>query len=174
MQEITEEQLRQLRQSAGEDAVNFAYVTEKEWICVCGTHNPLDKTKSIQNCSRCHRNRDSALEHYGRPGEKVQIQISEETLLKNNGGGFFSFRTMISTTLTKIIYVLGMIGITISGIFMVVQAIESRYGSDMQILLGIGLILIGNLLWRIVCEGWILLFSMHDILFSIEKELKRK
>ncbi|WP_456324103.1 hypothetical protein [Desulfonauticus submarinus] len=76
MEEITNEQVRQLKQSAGEDAVNFAYVTETEWICVCGTHNPLDKAKEIQNCSRCHRNRDFTLEHYGRPGEKAQIHTT--------------------------------------------------------------------------------------------------
>ena len=97
---------------------------------------------------------------------------------------FFSFRTMISTNfLIKFIYVLGMLGLSIGGLIIIVQAIQRTghrryygYGSSdilIGILAGIGVITIGNLLWRITCEGWILLFSMHDILGSIEGELRR-
>lgn len=51
-----------LRMKAGQDAVGFAYATETEWICVCGTHNPLDKTE----CTfwACDRDRDFVLTHY--------------------------------------------------------------------------------------------------------------
>ncbi|MCK4416668.1 MAG: DUF4282 domain-containing protein, partial [Candidatus Latescibacteria bacterium] len=103
-------------------------------------------------------------------GETVppQLPIKKEQEIEGEGGGFFSFRTMISTTLIKIIYALGMIGLTIGGIVMIVQGAEKRQ------LIGVALIVFGNLLWRIVCEGWILLFSMHDILGSIERHLKRK
>jgi len=64
--EITPEERVKLK-LAGEDAVNYAYATETEWVCVCGTYNPLDKTKKIQNCSHCHRNRDFTLANYGKP-----------------------------------------------------------------------------------------------------------
>lgn len=59
-------EMQELRRIAGTDAVTLAYATEGEWICVCGTHNPLDRNKAVQNCSRCRRNRDHALEQYGR------------------------------------------------------------------------------------------------------------
>lgn len=103
-----------------------------------------------------------------------QLPMKKEERIEGEGGGFFSFRTMVSTSLIKIIYVLGLIGVTIGGIVMIVQGTERQYGSREQILIGISVILLGNLLWRIVCEGWILLFSVHDILGSIERELKRK
>jgi len=38
-------------------------VTKTEWICTCGTKNPLDKTKKIQNCSECGKNRDFVLKN---------------------------------------------------------------------------------------------------------------
>ena len=99
----------------------------------------------------------------------------EPTTKETKEGGFFSFRTMISTTLIKIIYVLGMIGLTIFGIVMIGQATQSGYGSvNNALLIGIAVIVLGNMLWRLICEWWILLFSMYDILGSIEKELKRK
>lgn len=57
---ITEEELTTLKSLAGEDAVQYAYSTETEWFCVCGTRNSLN----TQNCSGCHRNRDFVLENY--------------------------------------------------------------------------------------------------------------
>lgn len=60
------EELQKLKSSAGEDAVTIPYTTQNEWICVCGTHNPLDSTKKIQNCSNCQRNRDFVLSEYGK------------------------------------------------------------------------------------------------------------
>lgn len=60
----TEEDLQKLRNVAGQDAIQFAHVTETEWICVCGTHNPLDKTKQIQTCSNCRKNRDLVIEKF--------------------------------------------------------------------------------------------------------------
>ena len=70
---------------------------------------------------------------------------------------------MISGTLIKILYVLGMIGITIAGIMVFVQASN---------LIGLAIIIFGNLLWRIFCEGLVLLFSIHDTLNAIEKKIK--
>jgi len=89
------------------------------------------------------------------------------------GMGYFSFRKMVSTHLIKVIYILGLIAITIGGIGMIVAGAD-QYNGEVFVLGGIALLIIGNLLWRILCEGWILLFSIHDILGSIEKEIKKK
>jgi len=78
-------------------------------------------------------------------------------------GGFFSFRFMISTQLIKLIYVLGILALIVLGWNYINKGYE-----EFQ-LIGWGIIILGNLVWRIVCEGWILLFSIHDILGSIEK-----
>ena len=89
---------------------------------------------------------------------------SELTTKDTKANGFFSFHTMIGPILIKVIYVLGMIGCTILGIMIM------RY----KTLIGIAVIIFGNLIWRIICESWILLFSMHDILCSIEKKVRKK
>ena len=77
---------------------------------------------------------------------------------------FFGFRKMVSTALIKIIYFFGLIILTLSGAGMV-------YQGNIMVLKGIGIIVLGNLLWRIICEVWILLFSIHDLLGSIDKKL---
>lgn len=40
--------------------------------------------------------------------------------------GFFSFHSMISPSLIKVLYVLGAIGITIAGVLTIIGAIEAR------------------------------------------------
>lgn len=85
--------------------------------------------------------------------------------------GFFSFRTMVSVGLIRILYLLGMIGLTLFGILIIVVPTQQPYVE--KIVLGLLLLVPGNVLWRVFCEVWILLFSMHDILGSIERELKK-
>jgi hypothetical protein len=112
--------------------------------------------------------------------------IKKGRKIERERGGFFSFRTMISPTVIKIIYVLGMIGITIGGIVMIEMALHvtglsseklnilgEQLSFNKQLLIGIVLIVLGNLMWRLICEGWILLFRMRDILGSIEGHLKQ-
>lgn len=79
---------------------------------------------------------------------------------------FFGFRKMISTLIIKILYVIGTLILTIGGIAL-------PFIKDDLILPGIGALILGNLFWRIICEGWILLFSIHDILGSIESNTKK-
>jgi len=109
-------------------------------------------------------------------GETVvpQRQTTHVQPVDGGIGDFFSFRTMISTALVKVIYALGLIGITASGIVMIVRATRERQAFGEQILVGIAVIVLGNLLWRLVCEGSIVIFSIHDILGSIEREMKNR
>jgi hypothetical protein len=100
--------------------------------------------------------------------------------VRQTEGGFFSFRKMISPTLIKILYVLGMVVITAYGVYVTWQAwdVVVRFGQfgDRQVLsLGTGLVVIvvGNLAWRLICEGAILAFSIHEVLVSIERHMKR-
>ena len=41
-----------------------------------------------------------------------------------------------------------------------------------MLVLAVAGIIFANLLWRLFCEAWILLFSMHEILSSIERKLE--
>jgi len=86
---------------------------------------------------------------------------------KDENANFFSFRKMFSLTLIKIIYVLGMLSVTISGIVMVIGSASYINNNPVPFLIGIAIIILGNLIWRILCEGWILLFSVHEQLVNI-------
>jgi len=81
--------------------------------------------------------------------------------------GFFSFRTLITPDIIKILYVLGFIALTIVGFVMMVNYYETY-----ELFIGLGVILVGNILWRLLCEGIILMFNVHEILDSIEKKIK--
>jgi len=43
--------------------------------------------------------------------------------------------------------------------------------SDYELFIGLGIIVLGNILWRLICEGTILMFSVHEILGSIERKI---
>lgn len=88
-----------------------------------------------------------------------------------DGPAFFSFRWMVSGTLMKVIYVIGMAGVTFWGLIMILEGTQSNWGGGGLILLGLAIIVFGNLWWRIACEFSVLLFSMHEILGSIEQSL---
>ena len=85
---------------------------------------------------------------------------------------FFSFRTMITPALIKVVYPLGIIAIVIGGILYV----RSFYfiSPGVKFIIFLSFFVVGNLIWRIACEGTILFFSIHEILSSIEKNLKQK
>ncbi len=85
-------------------------------------------------------------------------------------GGFLSFRTMVSRTLIQVIYILGAIGLSVYGIILIDKSTEGN-GSGGLVVTGLGILLLGNLAWRITCEAWILLFNIHDVLVSIERKL---
>ena len=101
------------------------------------------------------------------------------TPVKNNQtvNDFFAFRKMIGHTFIKVIYLLGMIGITIGSIiFIILGSVNSGYGFGLgwiSVLSGLGMFIFGNLFWRTACEVWILFFSIHDILGNIEKTIKK-
>jgi hypothetical protein len=81
------------------------------------------------------------------------------------GMEFFSFHEMVSMSILKIVYALGMVALTVVGIAMFFT------GSNTNLMIGLALIFIGNLVWRIICEGIILLFSIHELLSSINSKI---
>jgi hypothetical protein len=81
-------------------------------------------------------------------------------------GDFFSFKKMVSSTIVKFIYILGVIFITFSSFAAMFATRGFLYGLFMLVL--------GNLLWRVFCEGIIILFSIHERLVSIEKNISKE
>ena len=120
-------------------------------------------SKQIENI-----NNMSAVEKQRNKEKLIDIKDTYTPQIKNKEKlGFFSFRTLITPDIVKILYVLGFIALTIVGFVMMVNYYETY-----ELFIGLGVILVGNILWRLLCEGIILMFNVHEILDSIEKKIK--
>ena len=88
--------------------------------------------------------------------------------------GYFSFRKNITGYFVKTIYALGFAVLTAAGASLAVWAgrrlnegtIPTRTGVYF-IAAGAGVLLIGNLAWRMICEFWLLRFNIHAVLVSM-------
>ena len=63
---LSSDEIATLRGIAGRGAKQYAYCTKTQWVCVCGTANALDKSKVVQLCANCRRNRNFVLKHYSK------------------------------------------------------------------------------------------------------------
>jgi Domain of unknown function (DUF4282) len=94
--------------------------------------------------------------------------------------GYFSFQKLITPRFVKFIYVVGTIALTAGGIGLATWAglglrsatLPTRMGVN-YIAIGAGLAIVGNLVWRVLCEIWIVLFNIHNLLGSIERETRQ-
>lgn len=93
-------------------------------------------------------------------------------------GAYFSFERMITTTFVKVVYFLGFIALTAAGIALAVwagiqlnDATISRSLGWRYVAYGIGLALIGNIVWRVFCELWVVLFGIHSEVISMRHGL---
>lgn len=80
----------------------------------------------------------------------------------DSNGGFLSFRKMVSVELIRGLYILGAMGVTAFGVTVILGG---------QFFGGLLVILVGNILWRLICEAGILLFSIHETLISIDRKV---
>jgi hypothetical protein len=88
---------------------------------------------------------------------------------------YFAFRELVTPQLIKVMYIAGACLITAAGILSILSPetlnkyetgpIITRFG-------GILVLLVGNLAWRMVCEGAILLFSLHELLVSLDTRVR--
>ena len=94
----------------------------------------------------------------------VQRDFIEE-IKRNNGrsviAAYFLFEALISTSLIRISYFIGMLIITYAG-----YSIAVNY----QSLVGAAILVFGNLFWRIICEVSIIFFRIHESLASIDRK----
>ncbi|HET6977861.1 MAG TPA: DUF4282 domain-containing protein [Pyrinomonadaceae bacterium] len=89
-------------------------------------------------------------------------------------GGYFSFERMITSTFVKVVYFLGFLAITAGGVALAVWAGMQLNDARIDRMLGwryvaagVGLVVIGNLVWRVFCELWVVLFEIHAELVSV-------
>lgn len=146
-------------------------------ICLyCGTKN-----RGEAHCYRCGTDlnitqeevdeikaRDKEEERKKSAAKQKREEHLEQVIHQEGGGGYFSFRKMISRGLIKFAYSIGMVVITIISIVMIIGGGQSK---TELLLFGLLLLVFGNLFWRIICESTILIFSIHEVLVSIERKI---
>lgn len=104
-------------------------------------------------------------------GYRFTVETASPAVREGLVGRYFGFRKLITPDLVKLTYLLGTLGITFIGIFAIVSPdIFTPHGGDSirTRVMGILALIFGNLAWRMLCEGAILLFSLHEILVSLE------
>src|ERR1700745_1984825 len=91
--------------------------------------------------------------------------------------GYFSFQKYVTTYFVKVIYFIGLLAFTAAGLgFAIWSARRLQTGSLPTRLgwyyigAGIGILFVGNLVWRVFCELWVVLFNMNDHLFSLDRK----
>ena len=91
--------------------------------------------------------------------------------------GFFSFQKCITRPFVKAVYFLGFLALTVGGISLAGWAAMRLYEANIARELGwyyvaggIGILLLGNLVWRVFCEIWIVLFNIHARLVSLDQK----
>lgn len=73
-------------------------------------------------------------------------------------------KKFITPSLIRASYLIGVLAIVLTAIFSVF--IEF---SLLSVASGIIILIIGNIVWRVMCEGAIILFNMHDYLRDIKR-----
>ncbi len=93
-------------------------------------------------------------------------------------GAYFSFERMITGTFVKALYFFGFLAITAAGVALAVWAglklNDATIARDLgwrYVAAGAGLVIVGNILWRVFCELWVVLFGIHSELVSMRYAL---
>lgn len=94
-----------------------------------------------------------------------------------NLSSLLSFDKLLSSTLIRIVYFLGLAGGVIAGLAELFAGLTMmRYsftsGAGLILLALLGTVL-GLLLWRVICESLIVLFAIHDRLGEIRDNTRR-
>lgn len=94
--------------------------------------------------------------------------------------GYFSFQRLISTWFVQVMYFVGFLLISAAGIGLAVwaglqlrDATISRELGWRYVAAGVGALILGNLLWRVFCECWIVMFRLRDDLVAIRYTIGR-
>jgi hypothetical protein len=108
-------------------------------------------------------------------GYFLKIHV-EERMLKVSD--FVGFEKMIAVTVVKVLYWFGLAAIAIGGIVNIVGSFRTMgYSFSMglgQFLLTFIGIAVAAVLWRVLCELYIVVFSMHDRLGEIRDRLSKQ
>ncbi|HEX9425068.1 MAG TPA: DUF4282 domain-containing protein [Pyrinomonadaceae bacterium] len=91
--------------------------------------------------------------------------------------GYFSFQKYITSSFVKAVYFLGFLALTAGGIGLAGWAAMRLYEASIPrelgwyyVASGVGILLVGNLVWRVFCEIWIVLFNIYARLVSLDQK----
>jgi Domain of unknown function (DUF4282) len=79
-------------------------------------------------------------------------------------GDFLAFRTLVTSQVIQGMYASGALIIT-------VVAILIMFSSRTGLIIGVAALILGNVFWRLACEGTVVFFRIHDFLASIDDSL---
>ncbi|MFW6011122.1 MAG: DUF4282 domain-containing protein [Desulfosalsimonas sp.] len=102
------------------------------------------------------------------------LNVKDETKGAAPLGGFWTFRKMITPVLIQIFFWIGVIACIITGIINLGEAYHEYSGrwNELQVIIGLGFIILGPLFLRIYCEFMILFFRMNETLTEIKDRMK--
>ena len=102
------------------------------------------------------------------------VNNSKLTSKRHSKGSFLSFRKMVTIPVIKVVYVIFAILITIAGIveIFISNRLPFSDNSVLEIVLGLVAIIVANIVWRIICEAWIVSFRIHEELVFIRNKLE--
>ena len=83
---------------------------------------------------------------------------------------YISFKRFITPTFIMIIYILGALVVTI-GSFLLMLAGASVGGTGVAVILGIIMLIFGNLAWRILCEYWVVQFRIYEEIAALNRHM---
>jgi hypothetical protein len=91
--------------------------------------------------------------------------------------GYFSFQKYVTSYFVKVIYFIGFLAFTAGGIGLAGWAAMRLYEASIPrdlgwyyVASGVGILLLGNLIWRVFCELWVVLFNINDRLVSLDRK----
>ncbi|MHB1653248.1 MAG: DUF4282 domain-containing protein [Desulfitobacteriaceae bacterium] len=84
---------------------------------------------------------------------------------------FTNFDKMITPTIIKVLFWIGVIVSVLTGLILVVRGASTRFGGGGTVLLGLLIALLGPLFTRLQCELLIIIFKIHETLVEINTKL---
>lgn len=135
----------------------------------CGI-NSFDNTEICPTCKTILPINKNSQDTNSQTNNKVTLQKpskpqNEESFSQD----YIAFDNLIIPDLIQILYPIG--AMIITGFFIYIFA--NSYHAPLDIFQMVVSIIMSNLLWRMLCEIWILFFSIHKNLVVAVKELKK-
>ncbi|MFP4661125.1 MAG: DUF4282 domain-containing protein [Halanaerobiales bacterium] len=87
---------------------------------------------------------------------------------------FIKFDKMITPSIIKILFWIGLGASVIGGLIMLIGGIAARYGGGIQVLSGLLIIVFGPLFTRVYCELLILFFKINENITEINEKVSVK